>query len=83
MYGGEVEVPRAGLLLLALISYPGPNCVSQNAASRRQRFVGRVGGVASLSGSMEDREEIESLSVMMQEITIEASVWGKKYFSRI
>lgn len=26
VYGGEVEVPRAGLLLLALISYPGPNC---------------------------------------------------------
>lgn len=32
---------------------------------------------------MEDREETESLSVMMQGITIEASVWGKKYFSRI
>lgn len=35
------------------------------------------------SASREEREEIESLSFMMQEITIEGSVWDQKYFSRI
>lgn len=33
--------------------------------------------------SREEREGIEGLSVVMQEITIEGSMWDKKYFSRI
>lgn len=39
--------------------------------------------MAGSRASREEREGIESLSVMMQGITIEGSMWDKKYFSRV